>query len=310
MHALALARQRLRARLDSPSLRTPVRLARGLVKQGQPQYLPVLSSALAQDLLERGYDALTLERVYQNRAAGDLGMVGRVADRVVLDLPVHSALRERLQAFTGEICAAAVVAVRNGESEFRLLSSPCGLGQELLSAGERLRATRPETFARLRCWGVDPDPQGEILPEARRRARELGFRVGTEAPTGRAADGAPSIEFLREDLRRRRGVSALVRNHGPFHFICCPGLALSHSVAEVTELIGFYTGLLAPGGQIAVDRWQAAETTRLDRCLSVPITHMARSEFRRILEKAGLEPIREHMTGEGGCVVTLAQRPV
>src|SRR5688572_24007847 len=186
MHALTLARQRLRARMENPSTPRPVRLAHGLVASGQSRFLPVLSSALAQDVLTRGYDARTLDRVYANLPHGDLGPVGRIADRVVLDLPVHQGLRERREAAVGEICAAAVMAIRRGEAEFRMVCAPCGLGSEMLGAAERLRLARPETFARLRCWGVDPDLEGGLLPEATRRARAAGLNA----------------RFIREDLRR------------------------------------------------------------------------------------------------------------
>src|SRR5687768_3291057 len=105
MHALTLARQRLRARIQSPTTPRPVRLAHDLAENGQGQYIPILSSALVQDILTHGYGARTLERIYANRPEGELGLVGKAADRLVLDLPVHEGLRERHQAAIGEICA-------------------------------------------------------------------------------------------------------------------------------------------------------------------------------------------------------------
>src|SRR3954470_3695234 len=95
MHALTLARQRIRARIQSPTTPRTVRLAHGLAENGQGRFIPILSSALAQDILSRGYDARTLDRVYSTRADSALGLMGRVAARVVLDLPVHQGLRER-----------------------------------------------------------------------------------------------------------------------------------------------------------------------------------------------------------------------
>ncbi|MBM3459345.1 MAG: class I SAM-dependent methyltransferase [Armatimonadetes bacterium] len=294
MHALTLARQRIRARLDSPTTPTPVRLAHGLVEKGRPQYLPVLSSALAQDLLERGYDARTLERVYANRAGGDLGPVSRVMDRVVLNLPVHAALRERLQAFQGEICAAAVLGARQeGISTFRILNAPCGLAPELMAVAERLRGRHSPVLARLHCWGVDPDPDNRILAEAARRTAAVGLRM----------------EFIREDLRRRRSVAALMQQAGPFHLICCPGLTQAFPGRDTQELVHFYAGLLQPGGTLLLDRWQPAEKHRLDRGLGVGMRYLSRQDLRALLEGAGLQVEREHATGEGGCVVTMARRP-
>src|SRR5689334_21740010 len=129
MHALSLARQRLRAKIHQASTPRPVRLAHDLVENGQGRLLPALSSSVAQDILAGGYDALALQRVYANRTRG--GLVGRIADRVVLDLPVHQGLRERLEAAVGETYAAAVMAQRNGQEEFRVLFAPCGLGAEM-----------------------------------------------------------------------------------------------------------------------------------------------------------------------------------
>src|SRR5688500_8516785 len=129
MPALTLA-QRLRAKIQHPATPRPVRLAHNLVEKGQGRYLPILSSSVAQEILASGYDASALERVYENRTRG--GLVGRIADRMILDLPVHEGLRERLEAVTGEIFCAAVMAHRAGALEFRALFAPCGLGAEIV----------------------------------------------------------------------------------------------------------------------------------------------------------------------------------
>src|SRR5205085_1546174 len=115
------------------------------------------------------------------------------------------------QAAVGEICAAAVPAVQAGAREFRILSAPCGLGSELAGAAERLRKDRPEVLRRLRCWGVDPDPEGTLLPEAAKRTRAKGLNVC----------------FLREDLRRHRDVAAVVAEEGPFHLVSLLGVSQS-----------------------------------------------------------------------------------
>jgi hypothetical protein len=294
MHALTLARKRLRARIQSPSSPRPVRLAHNLVENGQGRFLPVLSSPLAQEILSEGYGARTLERVYANRPSAELGLVGKVADRLVLDMPVHLGLRERLQAAAGEICAAAVPAIRAGAAEFRILSAPCGLSSEVLAAAERLRDERPETFRRLRCWGVDADRDGTLLPEARRRARSLGLHA----------------RFIREDLRRHREVAAVVRESGPFHLINCVGLAQDRSPEELAELVSFYAGLLAPGGTLLIDRWEKGEKTALTAGFINSMGHHSVSHFLTLLRGAGLTVEREHATGEGGCVLMVARKTV
>ena len=247
MHALTLARQRLQAHLQSPTTPAPVRLAHGMVAEGKGRYLPLLSSALAQSILSEGYDARTLDRVYRNRPSNEMGVLGLLADRMVLDLPVHQALRERLEAASGEICAAVTLGVRAGISDFRLLCAPCGLDSELFRAAERLRETRPDAFAALRCWGVDPDLHGDLLPEAASHARALGL----------------PLQLLREDLRRRREVAAVVAAEGPFHTVVCLGLTQRFSATDSNELLRFYSSLLAPGGVLLADRWERTESPRL-----------------------------------------------
>ena len=290
MHALTLARQRLRARIQHPSTPEPVRLAHGLVENGQSRYLPILSSPLAQEILARGYEARILEKICANRAS-DVGIVGRMADRVILDLPLHSAFRERYEATVGEVCASVVLAVRAGAPEYRMLFAPCGLGCELLGAADRLRRTRPEAFARIRCWGVDPDADGHLLPEARRRT---------------AAAGVPA-EFLREDLRRFRSVDGVVELQGPFHLVNCVGASQTRTVEEMGALVEKYSRALTPGGTLLIDRWQPARTeVTADLGLKMQC-HNAR-DFQLMLAAHGLTIEREHTTGEGGNVLIVARK--
>jgi hypothetical protein len=291
MQALTLARQRLRARIQSPSSPKPVRLAHNLVESGQSRYLPILSSPLAQDILCQGYDARTLERVYSNQPVGST-MVSRVADRLILDLPVHNALRERLQAAAGEICAAAVMAARAGEPEFRVLLAPCGLASEMLQVAERLRDGRQEVLDRMRFWGVDPDREGTLLREATRRTRAAGLKA----------------QFIREDLRRHREVAATARREGPFHLVACLCETPKRSLAEVSALVRFYAGVLTAGGTLLIDRWEPAEKSRLSQGLGLRMQHHGAREFNEALRAAGFTIEREHPSGEGGCVLIVARK--
>jgi hypothetical protein len=292
MHALTLARQRIRARLQSASTPQPVRLAHGLVENGGTRALPVLSSALAQDILTRGYDAWTLDRVYCNAPDGNLGLAGKLADRTVLDLPVHIALRERHEAAVGEIAAAAVLAVRAGQPEFRALFAPCGLAAEMTAVMRRLKQSRPETFARLRCWGVDPDLHGDVLPEATRRVRAAGFEA----------------RFIREDLRRRREVDALVEREGPFHLVSALGISPQHTLEGFGEMVRHFSRIMAPNGTLVIERWENAETSPIEQGLRIEMRRHPVQAFRAVLAGAGFEIEREHPTGEGGCVVVVARK--
>jgi hypothetical protein len=293
MHALTLARQRLRARIQSPSTPKTVRLAHGLVENGQGQFLPVLSSGLAQEILTRGYDALTLDRVYSNRPAADLNLVGKIADRLILNLPVHEGLRERLQATVGEICGTATVAARSGETDFRVLCAPCGLGCEMVGVAERLRGSRPDVLAKMRFWGVDADRDGMLLRETARRTQAAGLKV----------------RLIREDLRRHHEVRAAARREGLFHLVSCVGITQGFSLSQAAELVRFYSTVMAPGATLLIDRWQPSEKSKVTDGLGVRPRCDSEREFTAMLEAAGLSIEREHPSGEGGCVLVVARKP-
>ncbi len=268
-------------------------MAHGLVESGQGRCLPILSSALAREILTRGYDARNLARVYANVPTPERGLLGSVADRMVLELPIHRGLRERLEAATGELTAAAVMQIRSGERECRVLSTPCGLGCELTGMLERLRATRPEVAGRVRCWGVDLDPEGTVLPEASWNARCAGH----------------AITFLQEDLRRHRGVTAIAAQEGPFHAVLSLGLTQQLSLEELAQEIRFFTGIMAPGATLILDRWEKLDRSGLAGGLSARIPCYSTGQFHPVLREAGLTVEREHATGEGGCVLVVARKP-
>ncbi len=293
MHALTLAKQRLRDRMHRPSTPSTLRLAHGLAEEGRGRYIPVLSSATAQDLLANGYSAATLDRIYRNRPAGDVGPVGHMADRMVLALPIHEGLRERLDAVTGECLAAAVLTLAKGQSEFRAVFAPCGHAAEALGMAERLQERDASLLKRIRCWGVDSDADGRVLPEARRRAAAAGLNLST----------------VREHLRRHRDVTTVVRTEGQFHLASLIGASQQFAGEEFAQLIRFYAETLAPGGTLLLDRWVPVSQPQIARGLGVaPRTHSA-AEIASALRRAGLVLDREHPTGEGGCVVVVARKP-
>lgn len=263
-----------------------------MVESGQGRCLPVLSSVLARDILTRGYDARTLARVYTNAPSSELGLVGKMADRVVLNLPIHHALRERLDATVGEMAAAAVMQIRAGEPECRILSTPCGLGFELFGVLERLQETRPEVAAKVRCWGVDLDPDGTLLPEAQRRARS------SRVP----------VQFLREDLRRHRGVASIAAQEGPFHVVLSLGLSQQLSLSALQQELRFFTGLMAPGATLILDRWDRPDDSPITTGLGVKMQCYSSAEFHPVVKAAGLSIEREHPTGEGGSVLIVARK--
>lgn len=263
-----------------------------MVENGQGRCLPVLSSVVARDILTRGYDARTLARIYANTPSSEAGLVGQMADRVVLNLPIHHALRERLDATVGEMAAAAVMQIRAGETECRILSTPCGLGFELFGVLDRLHATRPDVGAKVRCWGVDLDPEGTLLPEAQQRAR---------------SQRSP-VQFLREDLRRHRGVASVAALEGPFHIVLSLGLSQKLSLPELQQELRFFSGLMAPGATLILDRWDRPDDSPITTGLGVRMKCHTSAEFHPHLKAAGLTIEREHPTGEGGSVLIVARK--
>lgn len=293
MSTLTLARRRLRARIQRPSTPRPVRLAHDMVDTGKGKWLPLLSSPFARDLMTQGYDAFALDSVYSGRTEAKGGLFARMADRMVLDLPLHRGLRERRDAYAGEIMAAAVLAVREDLSEFRLLSAPCGLADEALQAAARLRASRTEAFAALRMVGVDSDPEDCVLREAAARAREHGV----------------TATFIREDLRRLKELEARVATDGPFHAVTCVGLTQRHSPEDCAKLVQTYAGMLAPGGTLLIDRCEGDRSDEAGQVLAQSLPRISASAVHAMLKAAGLIIEREHPTGEGGYVVTVAKKP-
>ncbi len=293
MSTLTLARRRLRAQIQRPTTPRPVRLAHELVDTGKGRWLPLLSSPFARDLMTRGYDPFALDCVYAGRTEPKGGLFARAADRVVLDLPLHRGLRERRDAIAGEIVAAVAIASRAGTSEFRLLSAPCGLADEVLLAAARLKASRPEAFATLRVVGVDSDPEDNILREAAARAQTQ----------------AVPATFIREDLRRLKELEANVAAEGPFHAVSCAGLTHRHSAEDCAKLVQTYAGMLAPGGTLLIDRCEGDRSDEAGQVLAQKLPQIGVAAVHAMLKAAGLVIEREHPTGEGGYVVTLARKP-
>jgi SAM-dependent methyltransferase len=292
MQAFSMARQRLRERIGRSSTPQPVRLAHDLFQNRQGRLLPMLPSALVQDILTRGYDPLTIQRVYSDRPSGDLGLVGKVADRFALNLPIHEALRERLAAAAGEICAAAIVSARSGKAEFRVLSAACGLAQELIEVENRLRRQDRIALRALRVLAVDRDPDRTVLDEARRRLQAHGI----------------DARCLQEDTRRHGPVARWASQDGGMDLISATGLSQQRRPGELADLVRFYAGLLAPGGVLLLDRWRPAEQCSVTEALGVQVPHFEPVAFRTLLGDLGLAIEREHTTGEGGCVLSVARK--
>lgn len=290
MQSLAVTPERLFPSSRRATLRRPLRVARRMAALEGKRYLPMAASPLAQDILERGYDGRTLEQIYANMPS-QAGLLGRMADRALLRIPLHSALRERHEAMVGEICAAAVMGVRSGLPAFHVLMAPVGLGAEIAGVYRVLRERRPEVAARMRWIGLDPDPKGDILGAARVRLESLRARV----------------RLLQETPAAWAELGRLTAAEGLFQMACCPGLG-----ARGAQALGRNLRRLAPlltsGGQVLFDRWEPAGDTQFRDALRLRIQPMTASECDALLRLSGFAPVRQHPTADAGCVVVLARK--
>lgn len=276
--------------LQRPELRRPLRVARRLAALEGKRYMPMAASLLAQHIVERGYDGATLDQVYRNRSTA-ASPLARIADRALLGLPVHAALRERHEAMTGEICSAAVLAVRDGEAEFRVLASPVGAGSEIFAVRDALAERRPDTWRRIVWTGVDPDLHDDALTLT-------GKRLAAARVACRLLRGGAGVE---SELKK------ITDEQGRFHLACCPGIS-DRGALRLTARLRSTAELLQPGGHLLFDRWESAPAASLSEGLRIRFQPVSANEAETALAEAGLELVRQHPTAEGGCVVVLARR--
>jgi len=246
------------------------------VAAGRVRDLGLILSDQARLVLTRRYDAFATDRAYASAPHGWLGPLGRAADLRVLRLPVHVALRERIENVVGALDALVRVAAREADP-VRVISAPCGLARDLMTAAGRLG---PGVSA---AWtGVDFDQRGDVLPEAARRADRA--RV--------------PIQFVRGDLfdpQLRTELAALA----PFHIVSCIGMTAWIDRAETEDLTRLLGDLLAPGGWLLIDSWREGADGELGRVLHLPTNYYEADDFDPILERRGFN-VEDRRTTSGG----------
>lgn len=244
-------------------------------------------------VMRRKYDAFTTDRAYDERPSSWLGPLGWWADRRVLRYPLHVALRERLQ-FVTEALVAEVRARdrRPQERRVRLLSAPCGLVRDLTQAGAELRALDPGLLETLELHALDIDERGDVIPEATRRA---------------AAADLP-VSFHREDLFDPRGLTARVRDDGPFDIVNTIGLAAWLSLDEVERLACFlHRRVMRRGSTLLIDNFARHEHSDLGDDLEIFTRYHEPAEFERTLERCGLRVTARRVSTNGVCTLYIAQ---
>jgi hypothetical protein len=267
-----------RARQEAPRALLWQRVLR-VVRAGRASSFPLLFSDQARSILARGYDAFTTDRAYDLRPHGWAGPIGRAADRRVLALPVHVALRERLAVVVDELEHAVREVAHEGAGRepltmpVRVLSAPCGLIRDITEAAERLSGV-PVTWT-----AADLDDRGDVLPEAMRRSRAAGL----------------DVSFVRGDLFDP-AIWNRPTSRSPFHVVSCIGLTAWVDLHDVGTLAGRFHDFLVPGGTLLMDNWREDADATLARALDLPANYHDPLAFARTLEREGFAVSRRRPT--------------
>lgn len=136
------------ARHTEAKVSSPGQLVWRLARTGRVHYVGMLLSDYGRQILTRKYDAFSTDRAYTIEPSGKFGPVGKLVDRYVLSFPLHEALRQRL-ALVVEALVDEVLGRAEGVATVRVLSAPCGLARDVITAAARL-----ETRTKSRIWSL------------------------------------------------------------------------------------------------------------------------------------------------------------
>lgn len=246
------------------------------------QYLLDAPATHAWLILMRKYDAFTTDFAYDTTPRSWLGPLGHAAARRVMNYPIHVALRERLAL----VVAALVEAVEQRQGTARVLSAPCGLCRDLLTAARQLG----ERGTGVVWHALDLDARGDVIPEARRRA---------------AAAGVP-VQFYREDLLDPARLVEHARP-APYDVVNCIGLTAWLTLEQVERLLRlFHDAALHPGGTLLIDNWARHAHSQAGEDLEIFAEYHPPAAFRAALERAGFAIEREQTVSNGACTLSIA----
>ena len=177
--------------------------------------------------IERSGSYRFADHLYANRASGR-GWIGRVIDRVLLNLPAARAMRQRCIESTAAMqrAFAANHTTHHAADPFRILTVPCGLPRDVRDFAARLHSENPAAPERIEYTGMDLDPE-----------------VITAARTFLAGSHVPSPQWVQGDA-----LDAASFPPGPFHFIASTGLGEFLDDAQLATFYANVHRVLAPGG--------------------------------------------------------------
>jgi SAM-dependent methyltransferase len=174
----------------------------------------------------RGFDSgVMLDHVYENKAEGRF-LIGRLIDRIYLDAPGWSGIRNRGELLRDTIVAEAMK-IAAERTSVRLADLACGGGRYLLSALQALRDAGIDVQATLR------DYREENVRKAKENAQRAGIEAAIEP--GDAFSDADLGGLSSPDLVVVSGLHEIIDDDRP----------VRHHFTQIA-------GLLAPGGRLIV----------------------------------------------------------
>lgn len=271
----------------------PGRLVLRNLLRGRPQYLPLLLSDYGRAILAHKYDAFTTDLAYVKQPSGRLGPLGRLIDRIVLNVDLHADLRDRLRIVTAELTQTAQERRQDGAGPVRVLTVPSGLCRDLILAFGGLRLGRSSNAEDPDLWAIDLDERGDVIPEAERRCREAEL----------------AVRFCRADLLDGDAVRAALGDDPRFDVVNCIGLTPWLTLAEVERLVRFIgQDLLRPGGYLIVDNFARHSTSHTGPHLEIVTAYHDVASLAVAFANAGLTIVRRHVTARRVNTVYILQR--
>lgn len=265
------------ARHTRGAYRTTPQIAWDFIRKFKWIYLPMLLSRYGREVVRRKYDAIATDLAYENHCSWELGPVSYVADKFVLSLPTHGALRQRLRFVAdGLKLATTEVGTASDSKPVRILSAPCGAGRDLAIFGSEIAAESPELFSLLEVHALDLDPTGEALPLLKQRATAAGMDVTVHQQ---------DLFTLKTD--NADGISS-------FDIVNSIGLTPWLTLEDVSALVTlFHNDLMADSGYLLIDLFKWHRFSRLAYSLEINTIYHEHDEFISTVERAGFRLLHE-----------------
>ncbi len=280
------------ARHARNATRSTAAIAWRFVARFKWQYLPLLLSDYAREILRRKYDAIATDMAYENRPSGAAGPLGKFVDRQVLKFPTHEGLRQRLRLVKGCLRDEMTARARQGSGPVRVLSAPCGLMRDVLTCVTELREEAPLVARSMEVYGLDLDASGEGLPEARRRADGLGV----------------SARLYQDDLFKPRALQGALDKGLRFHIVNCIGLTPWLDLSEVRQLVAFFHDrVLEPDGVLIIDNFTPHKYASLAKDLEIYSRYHDPRAFVGVLQECGFRLEKAVATANGVNTVHVAR---